>query len=831
MNALICGKAGIAVLTDGPAFWSFDIGAPQQLTPRHPAELRLLFADAASVRQLKNTSHEQALQELQHDYDCVCALDLALLTLDGELSEAARRETAEALEELLGNPAVGNYLELILYAEPLPAAADLAGAQRLCDNPPLPSLRDFWRRLAERQPAISAVSQAWAQIPTSQFSTPQERQQFHHVAVYAGLFKDLVNAHAANNASLFLVEALQRSPIRVMPHAREVLQGWTKPLRAEQQIARAPLRAEQEQRAARSPRKQKQVKAKDALNRVIRQKDAILEALDRRDLARAQDFIDALIEHQQEYGRPEHLAKSLCDLAGEAKQRGLSQLQLALAERSVQVKPDDGWAWAQYGDALLVTGRFEKALEAYAQAYSFGELNTKSVAQNGRADVLKAMGKLPEALQAYEEVRRAHPEDVVAQTGRAEVFKAMGKLTEALAAYEVVCQAHPENVVAQTGRADVLKAMGKLTEALAAYEVVCQAHSENVVAQTGRADVLKAMGKLTEALAAYEVVCQAHPEDVVAQNGRAEVLKAMGKLTEALAAYEVVCQAHPEDVVAQTGRADVLKAMGKLTEALAAYEVVCQAHPEDVVAQTGRADVLKAMGKLTEALAAYEVVCQAHSENVVAQTGRADVLKAMGKLTEALAAYEVVCQAHPENVVAKSGRSCVLAALGRYEDALVGLPEEVSEAAQDWIGFHIRGMILLRLGEFEQSALILEHGVTHCPLAKSRTYFRRALSVALLQQRRYEEARQQIELVPTSVSAPQTNVIRLHVFGALGDIATAQAAYQNVIAGPQRAPRDLVEELRWQFILKRAPRQTERWICEKEADFLLEESDFLLEAA
>ena len=39
----------------------------------------------------------------------------------------------------------------------------------------------------------------------------------------------------------------------------------------------------------------------------------------------------------------------------------------------------------------------------------------------------------------------------VAQTGRAEVLKAMGRFQDALDAYDAVRQDHPENVVAQTG--------------------------------------------------------------------------------------------------------------------------------------------------------------------------------------------------------------------------------------------------------------------------------------------------------------------------------------------------------------------------------------------
>ena len=99
-------------------------------------------------------------------------------------------------------------------------------------------------------------------------------------------------------------------------------------------------------------------------------------------------------------------------------------------------------------------------------------------------------GELAEALSAYEQVIREHPENAVAKNGRAEVLEAQGELAEALSAYEQVIREHPENAVAKNGRAEVLKVQGELAEALSAYEQVIREHPENVVAKTGRAEVL-----------------------------------------------------------------------------------------------------------------------------------------------------------------------------------------------------------------------------------------------------------------------------------------------------------------------------------------------------
>src|SRR5206468_1715818 len=153
------------------------------------------------------------------------------------------------------------------------------------------------------------------------------------------------------------------------------------------------------------------------------------------------------------------LAKSLCDLAMEAKELGMFPLQLELTERSIGEAPDDGWSWAQHGDALLNMHNLDEALRAFQEANVFG---AGVIAQKGQAEVLKAKGELNEALAIYDEVIGQHPEDAVAKNGRAEVLKTRGELDAALAAYNEVISQHPEDAVAKTGRAELLETRGEL---------------------------------------------------------------------------------------------------------------------------------------------------------------------------------------------------------------------------------------------------------------------------------------------------------------------------------------------------------------------------------
>ena len=223
------------------------------------------------------------------------------------------------------------------------------------------------------------------------------------------------------------------------------------------------------------------------LREVNRRKAVIVEALHRRDLGLFNQLIEELIEYQRA-GEPVHVAKSLCDLAMEAKNLRMFGLQVELTARSVTVAPDDGWSWAQHGDALLNMNRFDQAFQAYQQAKSFG---AGVIARLAGPKCLRRRDVFPPLLLLFDEVIREHPENVFAKTGRAEVLKSQGEFEAALAAYEQIIREHPENVVAKAGRAEVLKAQGELEVALVAYEQIIREHPENVFAKAGRAEVLK----------------------------------------------------------------------------------------------------------------------------------------------------------------------------------------------------------------------------------------------------------------------------------------------------------------------------------------------------
>lgn len=212
MDAVVSGHAGVALLLDGDRLSSIHFG-DDEVVPRSPAEVSLLFSGAGDLRLFRNVEPEEVREQLDLESKRIDALHLALILLDSELSEETRQIAAEELEEELKDEGITSWLEGVLYAHPLPASADFTGAYAACTE----ATERAWallRRLESLQPMVKQVYEIWQVIVSEAFSLEKDRQYALALLVEEGLFRELV---------------LDREPGRVeyrKPNSRLELEIW-----------------------------------------------------------------------------------------------------------------------------------------------------------------------------------------------------------------------------------------------------------------------------------------------------------------------------------------------------------------------------------------------------------------------------------------------------------------------------------------------------------------------------------------------------------------------------------------------------------------------------
>ena len=515
-KALISGQAGVAVLLHGGRVQSFHLDGPEGLDRRRE-EISQIFGDCTDVVVVDDIELEAVPTRLELEWAKQRCLALCLLLLDVESHVEARQLAVADIEEFLKVPEIASFLHARLFVAPMPDNADLIGAINRAHSQNATSLVGILEEVGVNQEEIDRCRSSWDALPAQTFRDESIKEGVAFALVQAGAFHRIVTTAAEKRGALLL-------KILVQPQFQQWRVGLTTWINSLSSRNRATNRAvdEEEQKGSRRrrPVKQARIPADTQLDVVNRQKDAIRKALAARDLDRARAFCVDLLAYQERNGRPEHTAKSFCDLAQSAKELGYHQLQLEWTQKAVDVAPGDGWSLAQLGDAYRCLGQWSSAQEAFALALRHGKV---TIARNGQAEVLKGMGRLEDALREYESNVKEFPADVVARNGRAELLKGMGRLEDALREYESIAKDFPQSVFARTGRAEVLKGMGRLEDALQEYESIAKEFPADVVARTGRAEVFKGMGRLEDALREYESIAKEFPQNAVARNGAASI--------------------------------------------------------------------------------------------------------------------------------------------------------------------------------------------------------------------------------------------------------------------------------------------------------------------
>jgi lipopolysaccharide/colanic/teichoic acid biosynthesis glycosyltransferase len=230
MNAIISGRAGLALLVDGAHLQSLHYDEPDVLVPRRAEDYHLLLGDSGDLEFLEDVRHDEVRRRLDITVEREEALDLLLITLDPDLPDQIRRQAAHEVQPLIEKSEIAEQVEQILYAQPLPASADPAGALRIAAEGG-PGVSEFVQRLIVRQPKIVAVRRAWEMIPDSVFGSIAAREYASAACVRAGVFRKFTLAlHVWEALENVITEVFMTYQLQQISNLSDILFHWAEPL-------------------------------------------------------------------------------------------------------------------------------------------------------------------------------------------------------------------------------------------------------------------------------------------------------------------------------------------------------------------------------------------------------------------------------------------------------------------------------------------------------------------------------------------------------------------------------------------------------------------------
>lgn len=227
MNAIVSGRAGMALVVAEDALFSIHRDRPGERIERREEDLHLLLDGIDDLQFLEDVGVREVKRFLDLATAQAEALHLALIALDSSLSIGTRSQATADLEKLLEIEGVGEHLEKVFYAHPLPASADLAGARASAAD--RPAVAAFLYALEALQPVIAQVHAAWEEIPTSIFGE-EDRNRVLNLAVRDGLFRNLVvNRQRGEPIEWFLLASAFRPTVHRLHNESEFLRSWLMP--------------------------------------------------------------------------------------------------------------------------------------------------------------------------------------------------------------------------------------------------------------------------------------------------------------------------------------------------------------------------------------------------------------------------------------------------------------------------------------------------------------------------------------------------------------------------------------------------------------------------
>lgn len=142
------------------------------------------------------------------------------------------------------------------------------------------------------------------------------------------------------------------------------------------------------------------------------------------------------------------------------------------------------------------------------------------------------------AIPLYDQAIAANPSSAEAYYRRANALKDLGRLQEALHSYGEAIQRKPDYAYAYCNRGYVQHRLGLLAESLSSYNNAITLAPTDALAHYNRALLLQDCARWEEALASYAQAIAINPESAEAQYNRALTLLLLGKFHDGWQAFE-----------------------------------------------------------------------------------------------------------------------------------------------------------------------------------------------------------------------------------------------------------------------------------------------------
>ena len=289
-------------------------------------------------------------------------------------------------------------------------------------------------------------------------------------------------------------------------------------------------------------------------------------------------------------------------LATHARNRTYESV-LMLYSSDVAHRPNNPFAQANLGTALLDDGRFEEAVPRLKQALRLRPFYP--IAEDNLGNALLRLGRPAEAADHYRAAIRQDPYFADPHNNLGRALLEENQIPAATVEIETALKLDPALIEARNNLAGALAREGRLPEAIAQYRIVLGAAPEYIETHNDLGIALAGAGDLPGAITHYREAIRLRPGYAEAHYNLANALSAAGRLPDAITEYREALRLSPANLSAHDNLGNALLSQGRATEAVAEYQAALGIDPTHALAHYGLANALLQLHRPDEAIIQY----------------------------------------------------------------------------------------------------------------------------------------------------------------------------------------------------------------------------------
>ncbi len=278
-------------------------------------------------------------------------------------------------------------------------------------------------------------------------------------------------------------------------------------------------------------------------------------------------------------------------------------------------------------------------------------------------------GRLAEALQLYEQVLAAEPDNARALNFAGAAYVQLGEAARGIELLERATAVDPNYAEAYHNLGVVLRDAGRLQEAVAAHRRMLEIAPDDAEGYNDLGIVLRKMDNTAGAEEAYRRAIELRADYADAHYNLGNALLHQDKVEEAIHSYQRAAAFKPDNPRIYRMLGTALQVRGELEGAIASYRRALDIDSKDASTYANLASVLVEKGDLQAGVEYFRRAVQLNPRVVGAHAGLGVALHDSGDIEGAVAEYDACLTLDPGNTRALAYKAIALEQLGKGDAA------------------------------------------------------------------------------------------------------------------------------------------------------------------